>query len=551
VGAGPSGLVAALSLLKNGVRVRIVDKEPNYRVGSRGAGMMPRTLEVMNMLGVLPDIERHCARIPPLQSYKPPHGVQPSQTWELMENLEPLPSRPFRRPVEIPQDVQENILRSHLRQFGCEVELGTELLNFVQDESSVTVQLLKHAENPLKPEVARFRFVIGADGAKGMVRKKLGLKFMGDTRDADELVVGDVEITGLNSDFWHFWSDPSSNSKTTISLRPSGSTRNYFSMLTVGHDLQKYDLTDPRNFRIFFHKISGRRDIILGHFRWLSYFKPNMRMANNFQEGHVFIVGDAAHVHSPTGGQGMNSGVQDSFNLAWKLSLVVKGYASENLLSSYSEERLPVISEMLQRVTSIHGKTFAGGELHGGESRGWTRGKALHMLGINYRWSRIVVDERTPRGVNGDELRCHAYGGHDNSLSAGDRAPEAPGLVIPTERRETSLFKVLKATHHTVLIFPCGQYSRAEGILRLLSSWPHFLVQTICVSGPGAHRYKLTADLNLLDRDGHAHSAYFVDQQPTIFIIRPDGVIGGIVRDEGGVARYFSRIFQNALFSEV
>lgn len=141
--------------------------------------------------------------------------------------------------------------------------------------------------------------------------------------------------------------------------RPLSPTGDKFGIGITGQNFDPTHLADPAKAAEFIKAETGRVDLEFGEFTWLSHFRPNMRMVNKFQEGRAFVVGDSAHVHSPTGGQRMNCSVQDASNLAWKLSLVLRGLASPTLLSTYNEERLPVITQMLHATTQLYTHTVA------------------------------------------------------------------------------------------------------------------------------------------------------------------------------------------------
>jgi len=183
---------------------------------------------------------------------------------------------------------------------------------------------------------------------------------------------------------------------------------------------------------------------------WISEFRPNIRMVDKFGKGRVFVAGDAAHVHSPTGGQGLSSGVQDAFNLAWKITLVSKGITPSSLLDTYTTERLPVIANMLNITTGILDKTF--GPNRQSIESAMERGRLLYMLGVNYRTSPIAVDEfAAAAGIA--PVPPYTLDKSDE-LVAGDRAPDAPGLVEGIESATVTLFgDVFGPTHHTVLVF--------------------------------------------------------------------------------------------------
>ncbi|KAJ8597131.1 hypothetical protein M405DRAFT_804318 [Rhizopogon salebrosus TDB-379] len=261
-------------------------------------------------------------------------------------------------------------------------------------------------------------------------------------------------------------------------------------------------------------------------------------MVNKFSEGRVFVAGDAAHVHSPTGGQGLNSGVQDAFNLGWKIALVEKGLADKSLLETFNEERLPVISEMLELTTSLLNAAMATGDVTVGRS------PKIFMLGINCRFSSIVLDEfMLP--VDGKPI--NAYGVLDEGhLEAGDRAPDAPELLHfqPEKSDVTTLFSIYRPWYHTIVVF-APNLTDAFPILAALEYDKNVVRSAVVLpsAAPAAH-VASPADVVLLDQEGHAYAAYLVEATQTkVFVIRPDGVIGAIVHGAEGVKRYFSKIF--------
>ena len=221
--------------------------------------------------------------------------------------------------------------------------------------------------------------------------------------------------------------------------------------------------------------------------------------------------------------------------------LVEKGVASPSLLSTYNEERLPVIAEMLQKSTLLI-KSLA---TPGSEDAGWKRGGDLRQLGVNYRWSSIVVDERTPKPDSAANV--NPYGdGVDGSLRAGDRAPQAPGLVlVDGGANETSLFDVFRPSYHTVLLFNTPT-EVTEHVLAKAKKYTASLVKTVVVFPQGTSSPQAVGqpDLAVVDKDGHAFTAYQVSpEKPTIVIVRPDGVVGGIAYGLDGFMKYFEGVF--------
>lgn len=245
------------------------------------------------------------------------------------------------------------------------------------------------------------------------------------------------------------------------------------------------------------------------------------------------MILDAAHVHSPTGGQGLNSSIQDAFNLTWKLSAVLhKNLPVPNtLLDSYNTERLPVIAEMLAQTTALLDKTFQSKK---GDYNAWKRGGVLHMFNVNYRGSPVVMDQRTTEDVS-----SHPYSNDDGRICAGDRAPSASGLLGSTGT-PVALFDVFKPLLHTVLVF-----SEAPR-LQISESTQAFAqdIQIVTVRPQGATATAGGSGI-LDDVEGHAYAAYAVTKGfDTVVVVRPDGAIGAIVFDAESLRTYFENIFR-------
>jgi len=534
VGAGPSGLVAALTLLQNGISVRIIEKESKQRIGQRGSGIQPRSLELFGYLGVLEDIQAQGSRTPLIRKYEP-GSQKPFKTWAIEPWLEPLPDRPDRNGLAVSQSVTEAILRSHIEKYSCHVELATRLQSFEQKSDHVVAQLVKTTDDGQEvPETLSVKFLLGSDGARGVVRKMLGLTFVGQTCEEELIVTGDIYITGLDRQYWHFWGDAST---ILVNLRPVSIKNDDMAVFTfqiLGKQVDRLRLlSDPKEVVDILRTVTERTDLIYGDLIWFSDFRPNMRMVNKFGAGRVFVIGDAAHVHSPTGGQGLNSSIQDAFNLSWKLALVLNNHVlppkSLSLLDSYTTERLPVIAEMLSQTTAILNQTFQADK---DDIKPWIRGFALKQFGVNYRGSPIVLDERTMEDVSGSP-----YSNDDERICAGDRSPDAPGL-IDSSGKQTRLFDMFKPWLHTVLIF--GD-DLAPSVLQALKQYPEKTIQALCIVPKDTPSH---IDTVLEDRDGHAYTGYAVDRtRSTVVIVRPDGMIGAITFGVEGTERYFDRIF--------
>ncbi|KAF9239162.1 FAD binding domain-containing protein [Melanogaster broomeanus] len=523
-GAGPAGLVAALTLLQNDIPVRIIDKEPQHRIGQRGNGIWPRTFEVFHFLGV-PEIHETAKTLIPMREYKL-GTLEPSKTYTVVPYNEPDPLIPYNNLKLIGQQTLEGILRSHLeKKYNCFVDLATELQSFEQEGDRVFAKLVKKTNGEEVSEVLETAYLLGTDGAKGVTRKHLGLTILGETRDDIRTIIGDIrlEIKGLDRDHWHFFGE---RATTFVNLRPTDEIApDGFQLLLSSKDYDLTQLMDDK--KLLFQCISEvvGSEVDVREIVWLSEFRPNIRMVDKFGIGRVFVAGDAAHVHSPAGGQGLNSSAQDAFNIAWKISLVYKGLSPASLLDSYTTERIPVIAEMLD-ITSALLQRIQDAPL----DRAMERGKKLDMLGINYRFSPIVRDEFSEDGPEG-------------VLVAGDRAPDAPGLRLNADDGATSLFAVFSPKLHTVLVFGPDVESAAD-VIDALSTYPRTALHLVVVL-PQASETTVISEVDVLvDEAGHAYRGYLAAKgERRVVAVRPDGVVGAMVHGAEGVTAYFEKIF--------
>ncbi|RPD65610.1 hypothetical protein L226DRAFT_530850 [Lentinus tigrinus ALCF2SS1-7] len=550
IGAGPSGLAAALTLARNGIPIRIIDKATKFHQSSRGSGLHPRTLEIFRFLGVAEDARRLGAPLRPMTLYKLPGGTEPVATWKVLEDVPISPDRPEGRIFAVSQYLTEEVFRNHLAEYGVHVELGTEPVSMEQDSTGVNIAL-KHASGEAV-ETVRCAYVIGSDGARGFSRKAIGATFEGQTKDGDGVIFADVVVEGVSSDIWHVWSE---TGKFTIAMRPKKDP-GQFQLIIIGQNFDPAGLADPSKFTEAFYEYTGRKDIVIKIFAEITYWKPKMRMVNKVFEGRVFICGDAAHVHSPTGGQGLNTSVGDSFNIAWKLALVYKGLASPDLLTTYQTERLPVIANMLATTSGLYGRAVAKDPYEAAKSGGPTgsgkdasgfmkwRDSGLPQLDINYRWSPVVFDARGRGELDEEGLKARSYVGYPGEpVRAGDRAPEAPGL-IDASGKETSLFEIFNPSTHTLLLFAQdGAGSKVQEVVAAAQASPLAQVTKTLIFGRDGVPVAVGGAGSYHDKEGHAYKAYGVDGQLlTVVIVRPDGYIGAFVYDADGVHTYFTRI---------
>lgn len=413
-GAGPTGLTLAIELARRGVPCRVLEKAATLFPGSRGKGLQPRTLEVFDDIGVIGAVLAAGEPFPPMRLYSGADVVWEKPIYELLglPELVASPAVPYPYTWLLPQWRTDQILAARFAELGGTIEFGTEVTDFTQDADGVTVCTNRGT--------IRADYLIGADGGRSTVRKVSGVDFLGGALTEERIIVGDVRASGLTGRCCHLLTRDGDRS-TRFSLWNLPGSEHYQLVVTMapGDEIPALTLGGMRT--VLQHR-SGRRDVTLSDLRWISLYRVNLLLAQRFRMGRVLLAGDAAHVHSPAGGQGVNTGVQDAHNLGWKLAAVLAG-ASDGLLDSYEAERLPVAADVLHLSGLLHRQGFgATGPAPA----------AIHQLDINYRGGPLAVDT-DPTGA----------------LRAGDRAPDG---LLPDGRR---LFDVFRGPHWTVVQFGC------------------------------------------------------------------------------------------------
>ncbi|MFI0982685.1 FAD-dependent oxidoreductase [Streptomyces sp. NPDC021093] len=331
-GAGPVGLTAAHELARRGLRVRLVDGARGPARTSRAVAMHPRTLETYHQMGIVYGLLSRGRRNRAFTMY-----AQGRRLVRLEADYARMPtSYPYT--LVIGQSETESVLRTALSRLGVEVEWGVRLTGFTQDEHGVRADLA-HADGTEESVTASW--LVGCDGGHSTVRKQLGLELVGESSETWMLADAPV-ATSLPPDTI-YWTHTGGQALMMVPYARDGQWR-LLDMAPVGRR------ADPRSVeeRLTEKLTKGfGRTVRVGESSWTSVFTFQQRMVERMQDGRVFVAGDAAHVHSPASGQGMNTGVQDAYNLAWKLAMVEQGHARRELLHTYSEERVPVGARLL------------------------------------------------------------------------------------------------------------------------------------------------------------------------------------------------------------
>jgi 2-polyprenyl-6-methoxyphenol hydroxylase-like FAD-dependent oxidoreductase len=479
VGAGPTGLTLACELARRGAPFRLIEGMQGPAVGSRAKGMQPRTLEVFDNLGVVDEALAGGRFHLGFRFYDGQGGYQDA---DLHEGREPRPDAPYPSTLVIPQWRTEGILRRLLESLGGKVEYGASLIDCAQDEAGVTARISRGDQ----VETFRTGFLVGCDGGHSAARRAAGVSFIGETNEERRMLVGDFHAFGLDRDHWHAWR----NEHGFLALAPLPASEIFQFQASLPPEAPA-DASLAR-FQAIVDTRTGRSDIRLSEMTWASLWRSNVRMVDRYRVGRVLLAGDAAHVHSPAGAQGMNTGIQDAANLGWKLAAVAAG-ADAALLDTYEEERLPIAAWVLGVSADLTGRSFRP------QSTFERRDEATLQLLFNYRGRRLARELRVDPG----------------RIQAGDRAPDAPGLRTANGTRR--LFDVFRGPQFTLLGFGAGW----DPMIGLVENRFPSLVRSIAIGEANATASSPVAR----DAEGHAARSYDIARD-TLMLVRPDGYIG-------------------------
>jgi 2-polyprenyl-6-methoxyphenol hydroxylase-like FAD-dependent oxidoreductase len=514
VGAGPSGLMMAAELARYGIECRIIDKAPLPTTQSKALAIQARTLEVFQHLGIIDQFLSQGLKI---------HSANMiSQRRPLAHFSFAHLDTPYPFVLSLEQSKTERILDEHLSSFGLHVERELELISFVQENGKVQATIRNNHNG--KEEHIQARFLIGCDGAHSFVRKNLDTSFKGKTF-SDIFSLADLHLDWSYPDHELFaFLEP----KGVMAAFPLPAKKRYrliFRLERCRSALK--NKPSSKNALIAFQEIPSPtveevqeiltqyvgKDVKLYDPIWMTNFHINSRLTKHYQSGReVFLVGDAAHIHSPVGGQGMNTGLQDAFNLAWKLAFVIHKKADPILLDSYEIER-----------------EFVGRILLKATERASFMATLRNPIGVFLRnhiipWA--AKSSRVQRRITTATSQLAIRYPKSNSLGskAGMRAPNAP---VYHNGQETDLFYLwAKRTSYQVLIF-CGLQPNPEQIESFyalaLSFYNKFAYGVIFIM----HTPMPQKNLEIIfveDPSGKAHQTYDATQS-AIYIICPDDYI--------------------------
>jgi 2-polyprenyl-6-methoxyphenol hydroxylase-like FAD-dependent oxidoreductase len=512
VGGGPVGLVAGAELVRRGCRVRVIDKLALPTDQSRAIAVHARSLDMFDRMGIVDEMISTGIKATAMQLYAghsklfrvPLGGVDSA----------------FPFTLTTAQTETERVLDEHLQELGVTVDRGSELVALSQDDHTVHATL-RHQDG--STEQVRASWVIGADGGHSAVRKMVGTKLAG-SFVGERFLLGDVDAEhSLDLDSMHTFFSP--DGPVVVLPMRDGRMRFLAEVREAPGTPMNMHPTQDELQAVIDRRIGGIR-VVRSH--WLTSFEIHHARVPAYRWGRVFLAGDAAHIHSPAGGQGMNTGMQDAFNLAWKLAAVINGDAGDALLDSYDAERVPVA----EQVITFTNRLTKAGTLSGTPRR--IRDIVIRMVSRVPAARRVMAD-------NAEEVNINY---RKSPLAVGSRprhAKVAAGDHVP-HMLDPELHKQLRAacgpdnTGHTVLTVAAGQLAPAAG-------------------GPGQTQVLVTASETEPATPVAGYDTVIADPKGVVahrlglknggrVVIRPDGYLGAVASldDTTTVADYFAKV---------
>ncbi len=508
-GAGPTGMMAALELSRFGIPVRIVERRETPATTSRAIGVQARTLELFEQRGIgAPLVERgnHAVAASAYGGGKRIFRLEFSRIDSKYNYL-----------LFVSQAETEQVLRDALDKAGVEIEWGVTMNAFAQPEHRTTLNAVLHKRDGSVEEI-ECAYLISAEGAHSTARQTLGLTFEGKSLD-EQYALGDFYVDSeLPEHDFHIFS----SEHGFLGLFPMGSQR--YRMIASNPISTPSKDTEPSLGEL--QRLYDQRSPVPAKLRdmsWSSWFHINSRMIHRMSVERVFVGGDSAHIHSPAGAQGMNTGMQDMMNLGWKMAMVMKGQAKPALLETYTTERVPVIENVLTKtegLTATIGQENAVFRTIFNHVAPWIVGtdavqenstERMSQLGLNYHGSPLSISD-----------------GHPGSLRPGDRMPDLPVTVLkrgtPAESRPATLFSLLDPSMFTLFYsnLTDADQSHAE-FSRAVGGWRHLMhVHQVAAAGDTAAFEKLFG------------------RRPAMLLVRPDGYVAftGTETSAPALARY-------------
>jgi 2-polyprenyl-6-methoxyphenol hydroxylase-like FAD-dependent oxidoreductase len=499
VGAGPTGAMLAIELARRGVEVSILDKQPARSTESRAIGIHARTLEVFDQLGLVEQFLELGHRLDGLAVHRRAGGPVRIHFTGI--------DSPYPFMLTLSQAETQRILEERLDDLGVSVQRSVRVLDLCEDEDGVDLRIIRHGEE--RERTLRADWVVGCDGAHSLVRRSLGLSFDGEDY-AQDWLMAEVNIDRpLARDHFHLFAYTAP--PLPVFPVPDGRWRVFLPEVAGrSRNGRPPDMEEIERLVA----IRGPAGLKLSDPNLLATFRCYRRSSKITRRGRVLIAGDAAHVHSPAGGQGMNTGLHDAFNLGWKLALVAEGHAPGALLDTYQEERAPIAADVMA-VTHRLVRTFT----ISSPSLRWLRDRLLPVVGTARVERRIATRlSQVAHNYRGGSLAPRAPDPLRRSIAPGDRLPDVCGLRLGGQ--EVSVFKLLQAPVHTLLVMAGRRpgLATARSVAARFTRW-EALTRTVVIDASDS-----TLDGAVGDPGLRAHRRYDA-LGGRLLLVRPDGYL--------------------------
>ncbi|MFI9386454.1 FAD-dependent monooxygenase [Kutzneria sp. NPDC052558] len=518
VGAGPSGLTVANELRRHGVQVRIIDRAPAPAATSRALVVQPRVLEIFEDMGVVDEVLATGNAATSLNILFRADERFRMQLHDLLQD--PANFTRYQSLWTLSQDDTERILTKHLATQGVRVERGLAVTDLVSDEDGVTVSV--RTDDGVVDKI-RSRWVIGCDGAHSTVRQAAGIPFEGSTYQ-DEFIMADAELDWELPD-GDLYVSPSRSGFVAVFGMPGTHRFRIFGNVIVGPEGPSAEYSEPTHeeFQAMLDsRLPVPATVVKEH--WVSRYRLHRKAVPRYRDGQIILVGDAAHVHSPAGAQGMNTGIQDAYNLAWKLALAIRGIADESIVDSYHAERHPV-GERLLATTDRFFTIISGQNAASKFMRTHVAPRLLTRILGRKSFRSWFIGTLAQLRTSYPDSPLNRQRGSDwkDAPAPGDRARQVDVLIDGTP---TPLHNLMHGTHHTVLLFT-GVDNKARSAVELCRiaeriEWAYpDLVRAHVVSAERFADHPCAVG----DPDRAAHKQYGIDRAAA-FVVRPDLHIG-------------------------
>lgn len=528
VGAGPIGLTLALQLLRYGVACRIIDRLEAPTHLSKALVVWPRTERIFQQLGVRQEFEEQSLRATAMHWILAKKKLLSISFPELLKDC-------YAYPLGIAQYNTEKILIEKLQKLGMRVDRGTELIDIEQHDNEA-IATLRCSSGRI--EKVTCRWIVGCDGGKSTLRHLLKMPFVGKTYK--ELFL----FADVKADFPFDKPDPRFyfSKEGTCGIFPVEKDT-YRVMVPldpkIGGKIKEPTvemLEEFANERLPF-------TLKVKELVWLNLFGVNCRKVARFRDNHVFLAGDAAHVHSPAGGQGMNTGMNDAYNLGWKLAMVLRGEAPESLLNSYSEERERIAkyildeSGLLTHIASLRSK--------------WTF--FLREWLMSYLFNNVSFKKKIAERMSQLKLNYRNCSLSQEGSSAFKGGPKSGDLMLDEQKvsfngHECYLNDILTGNGFSLLVFGGDNVSLAahQKLIEISKSTKEAfgdLLSVYLIGRPNQDWLKAEEGTIILDNDLNLHKSWEIDEG-CFYLIRPDGYIGyrGKIADKEGLLSYLDRL---------